>query len=69
MLRYRQRIGGPRIDLYVNVPSVACKEPTSGDAGESSESIRQRVERCRAIQTERFKNDKGVSTNSHMTRA
>ena len=70
VLRYRQRISGPlldRIDLHVDVPTVEYKELTTGDAGESSEVIRKRVEHCRAIQAERFKNDKGVHTNSAMT--
>jgi len=56
-----------RIDLHVDVPSVAYKELTNGDAGKSSQMIRERVERCRAVQTERFKADKGVNTNSAMT--
>ena len=70
VLRYRQRISGPlldRIDLHVDVPSVAYKELTTGDTGESSQMIRERVELCRAVQTERFKSDKGVNTNSAMT--
>ena len=70
VLRYRQRISGPlldRIDLHVDVPSVAYKELTTGDTGESSQMIRERVERCRAVQTERFKTDKGINTNSAMT--
>ncbi len=53
VLRYRQRISGPlldRIDLHVDVPTVEYKELTTGDAGESSEVIRQRVERCRVLQ-------------------
>lgn len=68
--RYRQRISGPlldRIDLHVDVPSVEYKELTTGAAGESSEVIRSRVERCRQIQSERFRKDAGVSTNSGMT--
>ena len=56
-----------RIDLHVDVPSVAYKELTTGDTGESSQMIRERVELCRAVQTERFKSDKGVNTNSAMT--
>jgi magnesium chelatase family protein len=49
------------------VPTVEYKELSSGAAGESSADIRERVVRCRAIQTERFKKDSGIHTNSAMT--
>jgi magnesium chelatase family protein len=68
--RYRQRISGPlldRIDLHIDVPAVEYKELTAGSSGETSEVIRVRVERCRAVQSERFSKDKGVHTNSSMT--
>lgn len=68
--KYRQRLSGPlldRIDLHVDVPSVEYKELTTGATGDSSEAIRGRVERCRAVQTERYSKDSGVHTNSGMT--
>jgi magnesium chelatase family protein len=68
--RYRQRISGPlldRIDLHVDVPTVDYKELSSGAAGESSATIRERVERARHVQAERFAKDKGIHTNSAMT--
>lgn len=68
--KYRQRISGPlldRIDLHVEVPLVDFQALKSTAAGESSASIRQRVEQARAIQVERFKGSKGVHTNSAMT--
>lgn len=68
--RYRQRISGPlldRIDIHVDVPTIEYKELSSAAAGESSAMIRERVERARAIQAERFKHDKGVHTNSMMS--
>ena len=68
--RYRQRISGPlldRIDLQVEVPLVDYKALSNHDGGEPSEAIRQRVERARAIQGERFKGSPGVHTNSQMT--
>ena len=68
--KYRQRISGPlldRIDLHVEVPAVDYKTLSSSDLTESSESIRQRVERARAIQRERFAKEKGVHTNATMT--
>ena len=68
--KYRQRISGPlldRIDLHVEVPAVEYKTLPSTEQTEGSESIRQRVEKARAIQRERFAKEKGVLTNSHMT--
>lgn len=68
--RYRQRISGPlldRIDLHVDVPLVDYKALSSTAAEEASESIRQRVEQARGVQTERFKGQKGIHTNSRMT--
>jgi magnesium chelatase family protein len=56
--RYQKRISGPlmdRIDLHVEVPRVEYEKLTSGRRGESSEQIRQRVEKARQIQAERFK--------------
>jgi magnesium chelatase family protein len=67
--KYRQRISGPlldRIDIHVEVPAVELRELRSKEAGESSASILARVERARAIQTERFKKERGVYTNSAM---
>jgi magnesium chelatase family protein len=68
--KYRQRISGPlldRIDLHVEVPLVEYKDLASKEAGELSTDIRARVERCRAIQTERFRKEKGIHSNSAMT--
>lgn len=67
--KYRQRISGPlldRIDLHVEVPAVDYKTLSSLEQTEGSESIRQRVERARSIQRERFSKEKGVHTNSAM---
>jgi magnesium chelatase family protein len=68
--KYRQRISGPlldRIDLHVEVPAVEYKTLSSTEQTEGSESIRQRVEKARAIQRERFAKEKGILTNSGMT--
>ena len=68
--RYRQRISGPlldRIDLHVEVAAVGFAELTGGGAaGESSESIRERVIRAREVQADRFRGARGVRTNAHM---
>ncbi len=55
--RYLGRISGPlldRIDLHLEVAAVKFKDLTQSRPGESSEAIRKRVERARAIQLERF---------------
>jgi len=57
VLRYQKRISGPlldRIDIFVEVPRVDY-EKLAGDAtGEPSENVRQRVEKARVRQQERF---------------
>ena len=54
---YISRISGPlldRIDLQVEVPAVKYRDLASDVAGEPSASIRERVQRARHIQQERF---------------
>jgi len=54
---YRRRISGPlldRIDLQVNVPSVEYEQLKNRTPGESSESIRERVNAAREIQKKRY---------------
>lgn len=68
--RYRQRISGPlldRIDLHVEVPLVEFRDLAKADGGETSATIRQRVEAARAIQVALFKGQKNVTSNSAMT--
>ena len=67
---YRQRISGPlldRIDLHVEVPAVDYKQLSGSDgSGEDSQTIRNRVENCRAIQQRRFAKHRSVATNTAM---
>jgi magnesium chelatase family protein len=68
--RYRRKISGPlldRIDIHVEVPLVDFRELSKETQGEKSEQIRSRVSAARAIQTQRFQKNKGVSTNSAMS--
>lgn len=67
--RYRNRISGPlldRIDLHIEMTEVPYSELASKEAGEPSSIIRERVERVRLIQRERFRED-GILYNSQMS--
>jgi len=55
--QYRSRISGPlldRIDLHVEVPAVRYRELSDERSGEPSEAIRERVNRARTLQAQRF---------------
>ncbi len=55
--RYRQRVSGPlldRIDIHVEAPPVEYDELTSNQPAESSAAVRERVEKVRRRQAERF---------------
>jgi len=55
--RYRSKISGPlldRIDLHVEVANVAYADLASLPTGDSSATIRARVNKARQIQLERF---------------
>lgn len=66
--RYRQRVSGPlldRIDIHVEVPAVAYKDLSTDYCGESSESIRTRLQTARHIQVGRFNKD-NIYSNAKM---
>lgn len=67
--RYRARVSGPlldRIDLHVEAPAVSVSELRSASPGESSSSMRARIEQARSIQRHRF-SDTQVTNNARMT--
>ena len=69
--RYLSKISGPlldRIDLQVEVGALTNDEISSMEVGESSESIRARVESARRIQRERFNVCNAEMTPRHMRR-
>jgi len=69
--RYRRRVSGPlldRIDIHIDVPAVPYKELSTGDTGEKSETIRERVVRARDIQLQRFKGDRIYCNGQMKTR-
>ena len=68
--RYQRSISKPileRIDICVESSPIKFSELNSDGGGEKSEVIRKRVEECREIQKERFKNFKNIKFNSQMT--
>lgn len=62
---FRSTIGSNR--FAVEVPAVEYKTLSSNAATEGSESIRQRVEKARDIQRERFAKERGIHTNAAMS--
>lgn len=67
--KYMARISGPlmdRIDLQVEIMPVPFEELASMHTGETSDQIRERVIKARAIQTERFKDEPDIHCNAQM---
>jgi magnesium chelatase family protein len=68
--KYLNKISGPlldRIDIHLEVTPVAFNELTSERMSEKSEMVRERVVKARQIQADRFKENKGVYSNSQMS--
>lgn len=66
--QYRSKISGPlldRIDIHIEVPRLTKEEMTGAEDQETSATIKERVERARSIQRQRFKGLK-VTSNSQM---
>ncbi|MCM8781406.1 MAG: YifB family Mg chelatase-like AAA ATPase [Candidatus Omnitrophica bacterium] len=56
--KYRSKVSGPlldRIDIHIEIPAVRYQELSSTLPAESSAKIKERVNKARAIQRERFK--------------
>ncbi|RMF95213.1 MAG: ATP-binding protein [Candidatus Schekmanbacteria bacterium] len=67
--RYLAKISGPlldRIDIHIEVPSLKFREMANDTRGESSETIRKRVNKARQIQLKRYEGS-GIFFNSRMT--
>ncbi|MFA5143936.1 MAG: YifB family Mg chelatase-like AAA ATPase [Candidatus Omnitrophota bacterium] len=66
---YRSRISGPlldRIDLHIDVQPVPYQRLNSNIPCESSAEIRERVDKTRLVQKERFKGE-DILCNAHMS--
>lgn len=69
--RYLSKVSGPlldRLDIHIEVPPVDYTQLSDKEEGESSAAIRERVNKARQIQIERFKGT-GISCNAKMTSA
>jgi magnesium chelatase family protein len=68
--KYLNKISGPlldRIDLHVEVTPVSFSELSRERLSEKSESVRERVVKARAVQSERYKNSENVYCNAQMS--
>lgn len=72
IMRYQSKLSGPlmdRIDLHLNVPSVdiekLIKQDKVIDKGDTSKTVRSRVQKVRDIQNKRFKGS-DVFVNANM---
>jgi len=66
--KYRSRISGPlldRIDIHIEVPAARYQELSSNLPAETSAQIKERVDKARAIQRERFTGE-GIFYNAQM---
>jgi magnesium chelatase family protein len=67
--RYQSRISGPlldSIDIQVEVPPVQVADIERAEPGESSETIRKRVNAARQIQSKRFAGENTIHCNAQM---
>ncbi len=67
--RYLAKVSGPlldRIDIHLEVPAVKYQALAGQGGGEPSEAVRERVDRARMVQRERFANRAGVYATAHM---
>lgn len=67
--KYRNKISGPlldRIDIHIEVPTVKYEAMQEGKRGETSAAMKERINKTRKLQLERYKND-GIYSNSQLT--
>ncbi|MCD8373348.1 MAG: YifB family Mg chelatase-like AAA ATPase [Clostridia bacterium] len=67
--KYRSKISGPlldRIDLQVEMDSVKYDDLIAENGEETSAQVKERVEKAREVQRERFIGDDKIETNSNM---
>ncbi len=68
--RYSSKLSGPlldRMDIHLEIAALPFREMSAKANVAQSETMRQRVNRARDIQKQRFARNGGVSTNSSMS--
>ncbi|WKY46773.1 YifB family Mg chelatase-like AAA ATPase [Eubacteriaceae bacterium ES3] len=66
---YQGKISGPlmdRMDIFIHIPSSTYEEIQTRPKGESSKTIKERVDQARMIQNNRYQNS-GIFFNSQLT--
>ena len=66
---FRSRVSGPlldRIDIHLEVPAVKYRALADQGGGEPSAAVRERVDRARVVQRDRFASRPGIYANAHM---
>lgn len=66
--QYTARMSGPladRIDMHVPVGAVALRELSEPPSGDSSTTVRTRVEQARNIQRHRYRTHRAITCNAH----
>lgn len=69
IIRYKNKLSGPildRFDIFIEMTQISFDKLNEKSHEETSKEIRDRVEKARSIQKERFKNE-NISTNNEMT--
>lgn len=67
--KYLNRISGPlmdRIDIHIEIIPVPFRDLNRLREAETSKAIRERVIKARVIQNQRYRNEKGIYSNSQM---
>src|SRR3990172_8225377 len=67
--KYLSKISGPlldRIDIHIDVPAVKYQDLAGEGNGETSNTIRQRVEKARDVQLKRFEGNEHIYFNADM---
>ena len=66
---YMGRLSGPlldRIDIHISAPRVSFREISQTQAGENSNTIKERVLKARLLQLKRYAGLSGIRTNSDL---
>jgi magnesium chelatase family protein len=67
--KYISRISGPlldRIDIHIDVPALKYQELAQKEPGEPSMAIRERANRARARQLQRYRGERRIFCNAHL---